>query len=84
MIRRYVRFVLNGRDDNQQMRDVGDFVHQIRGDSLQAFVGELARWEDVNDIRSILTARISDVDDSGCLLLLKIVDEADLEVFGLS
>lgn len=75
---------LDSCDDNQKVRNVGDFVHQVRGDSLQAVVGELARREDVYDIGRVLVAGIGDVDDPGGLLLLQVVDEMDFEVFGLS
>lgn len=66
------------------MRNVCDLIHQIRRDSLQTFVGKLARWENVNDVGCILTAGIGDVDDAGRLLLLEIFDEADFKVLGLS
>lgn len=75
---------LDSCDDNQKVRNVGDFVHQIRCDSFQAVVGELARRENVYDVGRVLVAGIGNVDDSGGLLLLQVVDEVDFQMFGLS
>jgi hypothetical protein len=77
------QLLLHSRNHDEQVRDVSDLVHQIRCNSLQALVSKVARGEDVHDIRCVLTAWIGDVDDSSCLFLLEIVDEAHLQVLGL-
>lgn len=35
-------------DDNEQMRDVRDAVHQIGRDAVEVLIGEIARGKDVH------------------------------------
>lgn len=42
-----------GGDDDEQVRDVSDAVHEIGGDPVQVLVREVARWEDVHRVKRL-------------------------------
>jgi len=73
----------HGGDDDDHVRDARDAMKEVRGDSDQMPICEITRREDVNNVCGRLWTGCWEVDNSSCLLTLKILDEAVSQVVWL-